>query len=346
MTAPDDIRALLRAHLADSATQWNLGTFGAIAEFMRDSNEPVENTDKTHLLAATTARGGIGFGDLSGVTPFASESATGQGWNHRIALCLPETACAMNRRTALTELGPDGDALREQDREGLLFDMGLGTLQVDICIRTSAPALIDALRAACGRPLFEAGNTAMAAIVAAGPHRVFITRFGRCEVYQPIPPADGKSPEGPHTHVLPKLMRSGRTHAATELVPAGLVPCAHLVPAHPVKDAMGRPKPFDATVQEQFQDLLVRYGHAELVRLKQSVRAAIAAGAAPSTVPAPQDRFARHAVRATLRQLTASGDALPGLSAWISAHDERRAEDAGAGDAGADDATDAYGHAS
>ena len=345
MTAPDDIRALLRAHLADPASQWNLGTFGAIAEFMRDSNEPVQLADKTHLLAATTARGGIGFRNLTGVTPFASESATGQGWSHRLALCLPETACAMSRRTVLTELGPDGDALREQDREGLLFDMGLDTLQVDICIRTSTPGLIAALRAACGRPLFEAGNTTMAAIVAAGPHRVFITRFGRCEVYQPIPPADGKSPEGPHTHVLPKLMRSGRTHAATELVPAGLVPCAHLVPAHPVKDAMGRPTPFYATAQKQFQDLLMRYGDVELVRLKESVLAAIAAGAAPSTVPAPQDRFARHAVRATLRQLAASGERLPGLSAWISAHDERRVDDAGADDPDADDAADAYGHA-
>lgn len=34
MTAPDDIRALLRAHLANPASQWNLGTFGAIAEFI------------------------------------------------------------------------------------------------------------------------------------------------------------------------------------------------------------------------------------------------------------------------------------------------------------------------
>ncbi|MGO4666784.1 DUF6925 family protein [Bosea sp. 2RAB26] len=346
MTARDDIRALLRAHLADPASQWNLGTFGAIAEFMRDSNEPVQFTDKTHVLAATTARGGIGFGDLTDVTPFASESATGQGWNHRIALCLPDAACAMNRRTVLTEIGPDGDALREQDREGILFDMGLDTLQVDICIRTNTPVLIEALRVECGRPLFEAGNTAMAAIVAAGPHRVFITRFGRCEVYQPIPPADGRSPEGPHTHVLPKLMRSGRTHAATEPVPEGLVPCAHLVPAHPIKDAMGLPTPFDANAHGQFQDLLERYGDAALVRLKQRVLAAIAAGAAPSTIPAPRDRFARHALRATLRQLALSGDALPGLSAWISAHDERRADDAGVEGAGADDTADAYGHAS
>lgn len=57
MTAPDDIRALLCAHLADPASQWNLGTFGAIAEFMHPSNETIQFTDKTHLLAGTTARG-------------------------------------------------------------------------------------------------------------------------------------------------------------------------------------------------------------------------------------------------------------------------------------------------
>ncbi len=46
---------------------------------------------------------------------------------------------------------------------------------------------------------------AMAMILAANPHRVFLSRLGRIEVYQPIPPPSGKSPQGPHTHVLPQL---------------------------------------------------------------------------------------------------------------------------------------------
>ena len=44
----------------------------------------------------------------------------------------------------------------------------------------------------------------MAVILAASPHRVFVSRVGRIEVFQAIPSANGKSPEGPHTHVLPK----------------------------------------------------------------------------------------------------------------------------------------------
>lgn len=338
MTDAETLRALLREHIHDAGTQWNLGTFGAIAEFMRDPGEACAIVDRPGRLSATTARGGIGFGSLAGLRLFASESATGATWNHRVALCLPEDACAMSGRTALTELGPDADALREEDRGAILFDMGLGTLQVDICIRTADPTLIAALRAEVGRPLFAAGNGAMGAILAAGPHRVFIARFGRCEVYQPIPPADGKSPEGPHTHVLPKLLRTGRTHAATEPVPDGFVPCAHLVPAHPVKDAMGRPRAFDDDAFETFEALLVAWGDPGLVALKQAVRSRLAEGRAPDACPPSPTRFARHALRVALRQQAAAGDHSPALKTWSAAFDPRDAADDG------EETTDPYAH--
>lgn len=335
MTA-DDVISLIREELAAATTQWNLGTFGAIAEFLRDPDEPVELGDGPDRLLAVTGRGGIGLDDLSQVRLFASETAVGSGWSHRVALCLPEAACAMNRRTALTELGPDEAALRPQDRAGILFDMGLGTLQVDICIRTGDPELIATLRSVSGRSLFEAGNPAMGSIVAAGPHRVFITRAGRCEVFQPIPPADGKSPEGPHTHVLPQLLRGGRTHAATEPVPNGWVPFAHLVPAHPLKDAMARPRPWDAAAHERFQTLLAATGDPELTALKQSLLDAIRSGSDPADFREPASKFARHTVRVALRQLRA-GPPLPGLSRWLEAFDRQ--------EPASEDGADAYGHA-
>ncbi|MCP4561648.1 MAG: hypothetical protein GY873_29880 [Bosea sp.] len=333
MTA-DDVTSLIRDELAIVTTQWNLGTFGAIAEFLRDPGEPVELGGGPGGLFAVTDRGGIGFDDLSEVRLFASETAVGSGWSHRVALCLPEATCAMNRRSVLTELGPDEAALRPQDRSGLLFDMGLDTLQVDICIRTKDPELIATLRSVAGRSLFEAGNPAMGAIVAAGPHRVFIARPGRCEVYQPIPPADGRSPEGPHTHVLPQLLRGGRTHAATEPVPNGWVPFAHLVPAHPLKDAMARPRPWDGAAHERFQALLAATGDPELSALKQRLLEAVRSGSAPSGFKEPANKFARHTLRVTLRQLQA-GPKLPGLSRWLEtfAKQEPASEDA-----------DAYGH--
>ncbi|KRE14260.1 hypothetical protein ASE66_12745 [Bosea sp. Root483D1] len=333
MTA-DDVTSLIREELATATTQWNLGTFGAIAEFVRDPGEPVALGDGPDRLAAVTNRGGIGFDDLSEIRLFASETAVGLGWSHRIALCLPEAACAMNRRTVLTELGPDEAALRPQDRPGILFDMGLGTLQVDICIRTGDPELIATLRGVASKSLFEAGNPAMAAIVAKGPHRVFITRAGRCEVYQPIPPADGKSPEGPHTHVLPQLLRSGRSHAATEPVPDGYIPVAHLVPAHPLKDAMARPRPWDGVAHERFQSLLAATGDPELTALKRSLLDAARSGSDPAGFREPANKFARHTLRVALRQLRA-GAPPPGLSRWFEAFDRQEP---------ANEDADAYGH--
>jgi hypothetical protein len=334
MTA-DDVTSLIHQELATQTTQWSLGTFGAIAEFLRDPGEPVDFGDGPGRLFAVTARGGIGFDDLSEVRLVASETAVGQGWSHRVALCLPEACCAMNRRSVLTELGPDEAALRPQDTGDILFDMGLGTLQVDICIRTGDPALIATLRSAAGRSLFEADIPAMGAIVAKGPHRVFIARPGRCEVYQPIPPADGKSPEGPHTHVLPQLLRNGRTHAATEPVPEGWVPFAHLVPAHPLKDAMGRPRPWDDAAHERFQALLAATGDPELTALKQQVVTAIRSGSDAASFREPANKFARHTLRVSLRQLRA-GPPLPGLSRWLEAFDKQAPA--------SEDGADAYGH--
>lgn len=326
MTGTDTVRSLLRDHLFDTGSQWNLGTFGAIAEFMRDAGEPAEIVDEPDRLSATTARGGIGLGRLDGVRLHASESAVGSHWNHRVALCLPEDACAMNRRIVLTELGPDTGALRPQDAAGILFDMGLGTLQTDICIRTADPVLIDVLREAAGRSLFEPGNPAMGAIVAAGPHRVFLARFGRCETYQPIPPADGRSPEGPHTHVLPQILRSGRTHAATEPVPKGFVPCAHLVPPHPLKDGLGRLHAFDRDAFQGFETLLDRFGDPALVDLKRRAKQAIAAGLAPEFFEPPRSRFGRQALRVHLRQAAFGGSDKGRLGAWSAAFDPREAD--------------------
>ncbi|HEV7325734.1 MAG TPA: hypothetical protein VGN91_11735 [Bosea sp. (in: a-proteobacteria)] len=330
-----NVTSLIRDELATATTQWNLGTFGAIAEFLRDPGEPFELGGRPDRLFAVTNRGGIGFDDISQVKLFASETAVGQSWSHRVALCLPEAACAMNRRSVLTELGPDKAALRPQDHAGILFDMGLATLQVDICIRTEDPELIATLRSVAGKSLFEAGNPAMGAIVAKGPHRVFIARAGRCEVYQPIPPADGKSPEGPHTHVLPQLLRNGRTHAATEPVPDGWVPFAHLVPAHPLKDAMARPRPWDGAAHEHFQELLAATGDPELTALKRELLQAISTGSNPADFREPANKFARHTLRVTLRQLRA-GPKPPGLSRWLEVFDKQ--------EPASEDGTDAYGH--
>ncbi|GLS42058.1 DUF6925 family protein [Methylobacterium brachythecii] len=269
----DDVRAveaLLRASLADPETGWSVGSFGAIAEFIRDADETVtELTDGR--LGAYTSRGAIAFTPIPGLRPVAYETAINSGWNHAIALCLPEEACAMTRRTVVTELGPDKDAARDEDRDAILFDLGLDLLAIDACVRSADPETIACLRSGVGKPVFDHANPIGPRLVAMSPNRVFVGRAGRAEVFQPIPPADGKSPEGPHTHVMPKLLKSGRTHAATTPIPEGFVPFAAIHPAHPYKDALGQRIPFLQERVDAFQALLDRWGNADLVAAKRHV---------------------------------------------------------------------------
>ena len=321
MTTDAPIMALLAQQLADTEAGWSVGTFGAIAEFTRESDEAVDLKQAGDAMIAVTDKGGIRIAPHLDLQLIASESPTTDGWTHRIALCLPRERCGMSGRTELTEVGQDRDALRSRDRNGVLFDLGLGALHIDACIRVDDENVVDALRSRVGTPLLASGNDAMAIILDANPHRVFISRVGRVEVFQPIPPPGGRSPDGPHTHVLPKLLAHGRTHAATEPLPDGSIPCAHIYPAHPLRDQLGRKRALRRHHHAAFQELLERFGLPELLTLKRQVIQAVAAGQAPDTISLPGDRFARATVRIALRQLGATEQLTPVLIEWLAVHD-------------------------
>jgi hypothetical protein len=318
---PASIFDFIAEQIEAPEAQWSLGTFGAIAEFSRDADEPVEIARTETAVSAVTARGGIRIDLRADLRPVAFETITTQAWSQRVALCLPERVAAMGQRIALTELGPDKYALREQDRGAILFDLGLDALQVDACVRVADPALADGLREHLGRSLLAAGNPAMGLILQYSPHRVFMTRCGRAEVYQPIPAPGGVSPMGPHTHVLPKLLAHKRTHAATEPIPRGFVSCAHLYPAHPLRDSDGRARPFDSLRYAAFQRMLSRFGDVDHLRLKRNVAKAVIAAAGPKAIAKPTDRFEQAYVRIALRQLKASEGPSAELTAWFAAHD-------------------------
>ncbi len=311
----------LDTQLRQSDSGWSVGSFGAIAEFMRDPDEPVTFHRDGTALSAVTARGGVRVNAHAHLRLFASESPTAREWSHRVALCLPREICGMNGRRELTEIGPDAEALRAEERGGILFDLGLGLLQVDAFIRTADPTVAAALRRHAGKPALSTDSGAMKIILEANPHRVFVSRAGRAEVFQPIPPPGGRSPEGPHTHLLPALLAHGRTHPATEPVPDGWVPCAHCYPSHPTRDGRDHSRPFDARSHSAFQALLEQYGDPARLALKKRLVQAVTAAREPFAVAADGDRFSRATVRVALRQLQASGTQSATLAAWLAMHD-------------------------
>ena len=214
---------LLHRAIADPDTQWSLGTFGAIAEFSRDPDEPVTLRQSDDAVSAVTARGGIAIQHHPRHRALASESITKSGWNQRIALCLSEADGAMGGRTVLTELGADtrGAAARAIANSSCSISASARRMRISACASTIATRQ-RRLRQHAGRAVFEPGNPAMGLILAANPHRVFISRLGRIEVYQPIPPASGRSPEGPHTHVLAKAAEERPDPSGDRADPRGL----------------------------------------------------------------------------------------------------------------------------
>lgn len=264
------LRNLLVEYIRDPGASWACGRFGAIAEFHRDFDEPVEIATESSIVAATS-RGAIRLEVLPDLRPVAYETISSciESWGQGVALCLPKEAAGMIARTVVTELGPDRDAVRPQDRDAMLFDLGLGGEQAEVCVRSANPEMIDLLRAACGRPMLENGPL-MHRLPALSPHRVFCCRMGRVEVYQLIPPPNGKSPEGPHTHVLPRLLAHGRLNAATVPVPEGWLAGMSLFPAHPLLRADGAPTAFDPVRYRAFQSLMDRFGDPDLVAGKEA----------------------------------------------------------------------------
>ena len=167
------------------------------------------------------------------------------------------------------------------------------------------------LRQHAGRPVFEPGNPAMGMILQANPHRVFISRLGRIEVYQPIPPPSGKSPDGPHTHVLPKLLKSGRTHPATEPIPRDGFPARIFIRRIRRATAWASPGRSMPRVIDSFQRMMAGFGDPENVAIKRRVRGRGRAGEPPSAIAG--DRHGRTAVRIALRQMKAAGTRVAGI---------------------------------
>ena len=104
---------------------------------------------------------------------------------------------------------------------------------------------------------------------------------------------------------------NGRPHPATEPVPEGLVPCAHLYPPHPARDGLGEASPFDATHHHAFQRMMAACGDPAALATKRRVIDAVLAG----------DRHGRISVRIALRQMKSQGHASAALSAWLASFD-------------------------
>ena len=206
MPLDENPRDIVRRHLGRPRQSWSVGTYGAIGEFEYDAGEPGLEID-LDALSVRTARGALAILTFDDVRPFALIDESGR--TREIAFCSPHLGA---QRTTIEAL------------DALTFDVGVGAKHIDMLVRCRPDDVetASALRAARGQSLFAPGNPAGAAIGRASPTRILTSAVARLEVHQPIPPPGGRSPKGPHTHLLPSFLAEGRAHRPGLPLPADL----------------------------------------------------------------------------------------------------------------------------
>jgi hypothetical protein len=306
--------------LADPANGWSVGSFGAIGEFVRDPDEQATIRRKATSMEIATARGAIRVTDWPGVKGVAWDnlSSDGETWGHALAFCVerPATFDAVIR-----EVGPDANAIRDEDKGASLFDMGVGAGCIRFCSRTRDPGLIDAFRAAAGLPLLSQMSL-MGEVLRAQPHRVVLSPAARVEVFQPIPPADGKSPIGPHTHLLPKLVVKDRPHSSNVPIPDGWQSAVSMHPKSPWRTTLGERHPYNPIADASFTPLLDQFGLDDDKTVAANIIEAF--DSAPEFCDWPEGRRSRHKARVTLRRFAAAGD--PRVKPWRAIYDRAPVE--------------------
>jgi hypothetical protein len=297
-----DCSQLLMGALRDEHIGWSIGTFGAIGEFVRDADEHCIQPAPSEIV---TSRGGIRITPRDAVTVIAYETFVGDSetWGNAVAFCLPVQSD--ERPRVVRCLGPDDQALRPEDRRAILFDLGVAYGHVSMCVRSSDPELLEALHSASGNALLSpAAGACTQLILKQSPARVLLSPLGRIEVYAPIPQVGGKSPLGPHTHLLPKHIASGRTHSANAPIPAELQPILMMHPPSPWRDSAGQRIPYDPARAVTFDKLVAQYGLEDDQRLKTAVETAIRQDRFPHEFPKPHTRHGRMQLRIILRRLS------------------------------------------
>lgn len=207
---------------------WTSGVDGALAEFSVGDGEAIDVQAGDGFLRAVTPRGGLAFQLGEQVRAFCFGPTPADG---AVVLAVHRSKAPSLGGPGLSRLGPDRDALRQQDRDKPLYDFGLGHRTAGFGLRAGTPDLAARLDAAIGRDWRDFLPQIGGDIRRASPARVIRSAIGRIEIFTAIPPADSVTPEGPHTHLLPARLAHAIDAPAGLVLPEGFIACAVCCPA-------------------------------------------------------------------------------------------------------------------
>jgi predicted Fe-S protein YdhL (DUF1289 family) len=230
---PDEILSFAADRLRGREGGWTMGCYGAVAEFRIEDGEPGEVEIRGGTITARTDRGAFRLTVDGSVRALALYEAPGALTLRAVILVLPRIRAGIPRAAGLEPLGADRTAIRPDEQDHSLYDLGLSRGTTRFCVRAGQPDLIAALDGVAGRPWQDAMRSVGDKIRQANPVRVVETALGRIEVRTPIPSQGNLSPSGPHTHLLPDLLALGHEVAPDVELPKAYAAGAIFYPSPP-----------------------------------------------------------------------------------------------------------------
>ena len=299
----EDIFSILIRNLQDPRTGWSIGTFGALAEFHWEKGEFKQISLGNDSGRVVTGRGAIEIQrhEKLRLIPYETISTIPDAWSQGVMVCLPEKEAIFKTSEGVAEIQAGSHSLLP-NLGARLFDLGFGFPHLGICVRTTDPNLSRSLTEAAGSSFLSLPTETIKSIKAANPVRVFRSRIGCIEVSQNIPESKCITPTGPHTHVLPALLKQNLHHASNIPIPDGWTALAAFYPAHPIHKKDGGLKTFDQLAFKAFQELIDSHAPAELADAKHEAWRLLKKSAPPNINLMPKTHHARIAFRVALRQ--------------------------------------------
>ncbi len=226
-----EIQTFVTRSLRGAAGTWIIGVVGAIAEFSTGPGDRNEVETDAGRIEACNPGGNLRFLIDERVRALTFDPPDTPADRQRVVLAVKRERGPLPLAAALADLGPDRTAIKPQDREQRLYDLGLGRAEARFCVRCGTGAAQDALAAAAGAALAEAMPRLGPILLRHSPARVVESALGRIEVLTQIPDPGGRSPAGPHTHLLPDHLATERALPAGMDLPSAYLPGAIFYPA-------------------------------------------------------------------------------------------------------------------
>lgn len=227
----DEIRDFVICSLRDVTGTWVTGVVGAVAEFTAPPGSSTRVSRDGQDIVAVTDGGALRFAIDDDVRALTFDPPETPPARQRILLAVTRERGRPPAASTVSALGQDTGAIDAEARQAHLFDLGLGRKEARFCLRCGPGAALDALASVCGTRPDEALPRIGATLVARSPTRVVESALGRIEVATPIPSPGSSSPAGPHTHLLPDHLATGRALPAGMELPRAYLPGALFYPA-------------------------------------------------------------------------------------------------------------------